>query len=44
MLTTGYVAIIRKYYSNSKIGVVFDEDAEEIEDFISKEEIIKKLR
>ena len=44
MLNTGFVAIIRKYYSNNKIGIIFDEDSEEIEEFISKENIIKKIR
>jgi len=44
MLNSGYACIIKKYYSNIKIGVVYDEESEEIEDYITKEDILKRLR
>lgn len=44
ILDTGYVGIIRKYYSNQRIGIVFDEDSEEVEEYIPKTRIVKKMR
>lgn len=44
LLDDGFVCIIRNYFSNEKIGVVYDEDDIEPKDFISKERIIKVIR
>lgn len=44
LLKNGLVCIIKKYYSNSHIGIIYDEDSEEVEDYIRIEDIEKLLR
>lgn len=44
MLNSGYIAIIRKYYSNSEIGINYDEEDTEVEEYIKKEDILKRIR
>ena len=38
------IGIIKKYYSNSRIGIIYDECSEEIEDYIRVEDIDKLLK
>ena len=38
------MAIIKKYYSNEKIGIIYDEFSEEVEEYIRKEEIDKIIK
>lgn len=44
LLKNGMVCIIKKYYSNVKIGVIYDEDSEEVEEYIRIEDIDKLIR
>lgn len=44
LLKNGYTAIIKKYYSNDKIGVIFDEYADDVEEYIKKEDIDKIIK
>lgn len=44
LLKSGYMAIIKKYYSNEKIGIIYDEFSEEVEEYIRKEEIDKIIK
>ena len=44
LLKNGLVCIIKKLYSNSKIGVIYDESSEEVEDYIRIEDIEKLIR
>ena len=44
LLKNGYTAIIEKYYSNDKIGVIFDEYADDVEEYIKKEDIDKIIK
>lgn len=44
LLKNGLVCIIKKYYSNSHIGIIYDESSEEVEDYIRIEDIEKLLR
>lgn len=44
LLKNGMVCIIKKYYSNVKIGVVYDEDSEDVEEYIRIEDIDKLIR
>lgn len=44
LLKNGMIAIIKKYYSNSKIGVIYDEFAEDVEDYIRMEDIEKLIK
>ena len=38
------VCIIKKYYSNVKIGIIYDEDSEDVEEYIRIEDIDKLIR
>lgn len=44
LLKNGLVCIIKKYYSNSHIGIIYDEDSEEVEEYIRIEDIERLLR
>ena len=44
LLKNGMVCIIKKYYSNVKIGVIYDEDSEDVEEYIRIEDIDKLIR
>lgn len=44
LLKNGLVCIIKKYYSNSKIGVIYDETSEDIEEYIRIEDIEELIR
>lgn len=44
LLKNGMVGIVRKYYSNSKIGIVYDEYASEVEEFVKIEDIEEEIR
>lgn len=44
LLKNGMVCIIKKYYSNVKIGVIYDEDSEDVEEYIRIEDIEKLIR
>lgn len=44
LLKNGMVCIIKKYYSNSKIGVIYDEDSEDVEEYVRIEDIEKLIR
>lgn len=44
LLKNGMIGIIKKYYSNSRIGIIYDEYSEEIEDYIRVEDIDKLLK
>ena len=44
LLKNGYTAIIEKYYSNDRIGVIFDEYADDVEEYIKKEDIDKIIK
>ena len=44
LLKNGMIGIIKKYYSNSRIGIIYDECSEEIEDYIRVEDIDKLLK
>lgn len=44
LLKNGLVCIIKKYYSNIKIGVIYDENSEEVEEYIRIEDIDKLIR
>ena len=44
LLKNGLIAIVKKYYSNDKIGVVFDEFAPNIEEYISVEDLDSLIR
>ena len=44
LLKSGYTAIIKKYYSNDKIGIIYDEYSEDIEEYIKKEDIDKLIK
>ena len=44
LLKSGYMAIIKKYYSNEKIGIIYDEFSEDVEEYIRKEDIDKIIK
>lgn len=44
LLKNGLVAIVKKNFSNSKIGVIYDEDSEDVEEYIKIEDIKQLLR
>lgn len=44
LLKNGLVAILVKYYSNDKLGIKYDEYAEDIEEFITIEDIDSLIR
>lgn len=44
LLKNGIVCIIKKLYSNHKIGVIYDECSEEVEDYIQIEDIDKQIK
>lgn len=44
LLKNGMVCIIKKYYSNTKIGIIYDEDSEDVEEYIKIEDIDKLIR
>ena len=44
LLKNGMVCIIKKYYSNTRIGVIYDEDSEYVEEYIRIEDIDKLIR
>lgn len=44
LLKNGMIGIVKKYYSNSKIGIIYDEYAEEVEEYIKIEDIEKEIR
>ena len=44
LLKNGMIGIVKKYYSNTKIGIIYDEYSEKIEDFITIEDIEKILK
>ena len=44
LLKNGMVCIIKKYYSNIKIGIIYDEDSEDVEEYIRIEDIDKLIR
>lgn len=44
LLKNGLVCIIKKYYSNSRIGIIYDEDSEDVEEYIRIEDIEELLK
>ena len=44
LLKNGLVCIIKKYYSNERIGVIYDECSEDVEEYIRIEDIEKLLK
>lgn len=44
LLKNGLIGIVRKYYSNQKIGIVYDEDSPEIEEYVTIEDFDKLFK